>query len=185
MRDPIQALLNAIDREDGGVAIVFCPDLGLRDWLVDQVEGLVPDDVPTIRVSNVEAALRVPSLLALLIPQNEREVVVELDGSRDRILADPVRTQPIVLFLLRDGDGERALTSEAPSLRSWVSGSDPDPEALAAAPVRVDVSIERERFKDRTGLTPQDWLREWRAERLARNAENYAHATWAGFLVQP
>jgi hypothetical protein len=185
MRDPIRSLLNALDREGAGVSIVFCPDLGLRDWLVEQVEGLVPDDVPSIRVANVEAALQKPNRLALLIPQNEREVVLELDGSRDRILADPVRTQPIVLFLLRDGDGQRALALEVPSLRSWVSGSDADPEALAAAPVRVDVCNERERFQERTGLPPEDWLREWRAERLTRDAENYAHAIWADFLVQP
>jgi hypothetical protein len=178
MRDPIQALLNAIDREDGGVAIVFCPDLGLRDWLVDQVEGLVPDDVPTIRVSNVEAALRVPSLLALLIPQNEREVVVELDGSRDRILADPVRTQPIVLFLLRDGDGQRALALEAPSLRSWVGGSDADPEALA----EIDVAKERQSFEARHGATPEAWLKQWRTGTLKMTAANFRTAFDASLI---
>lgn len=178
MRDPIRALLNALDREGAGVSIVYCPDLGLRDWLVEQVEGLMPDDVRTIRVSTVEDALREPSRLALLIPQNEREVVLELDGSRDRILGDPPRTQPIVLFLLRDGDGQAALTSKAPSLRRWVSGSDADPEALA----EIDVAKERQSFEARHHATPEVWLKQWRTGTLKMTAANFRTAFDASLI---
>ena len=124
MRDATQSILNAIDRDPGGVAVVWCPDYGLREWLVGQVESLAPEGVETLRVTDVEHALAEPARLVLLIPENERTVVLDLDASRDRIVGDPARTQPIVLFLLRKGDGEQALAGEAPSLWSWVSGSD-------------------------------------------------------------
>src|SRR6187402_3360243 len=131
MRNAVQSMLNAVDREAGGVAMVLCPDFGLRDWLVEQVESLAPEAAHALRVSNVEAALAEPKRLVLLIPRDEREAVLDLDASRDRILQEPARSQPIVLFLLRAGDGERALANEAPSLRSWIGGSDADPESLA------------------------------------------------------
>ncbi|MFO7564499.1 MAG: hypothetical protein R6X02_17775 [Enhygromyxa sp.] len=178
MRNAIQSLLNAIDREAGGVAVVWCPDYGLRDWLVEQVESLVPDTARALRVTDVEAALCEPDRLVLLIPQNERSVVLDLDASRDRILADPPRSQPLVLFLLRDGDGERALASEAPSLRSWVSGSDADPEALA----EIDVAKERAAFVAAHGVTPEVWLDRWRSGASSMSGENFRIAFDASLL---
>lgn len=178
MRSAIESLLNAIDRETGGVAVVRCPDFGLRDWLVEQVESLVSASAQAHRVADAEAALREPNRLALLVPNNEREVVLDLDGSRDRILEDHPRTQPIVLFLLRDGDGELALAREAPSLRSWVSGSDADPEAIA----EVDVDQERRAFEARHGVSPEAWLVRWRDEDLPMTATNFRTAYDASLL---
>jgi len=178
VRNAIESLLNAIGREAGGVAIILCPDYGLRDWLVEQVESLVAIETPALRVYDVEAALAEPSRLVLLIPNNEREVVLDLDASRDRILQDPARSQPIVLFLLRDGDGERALANEAPSLRSWISGSDADPEKLA----EVDVPGERAAFVAKYGVTPEAWLAQWRSGALPESGENYRTAYDALFI---
>lgn len=172
MRNAIQSLLNAIDRDPGGVAIVLCPDFGLRDWLVEQVETLIPEGTSALRVSEVEAALAEPTRLVLLIPKDEREAVLDLDASRDRILQEPGRTQPIVLFLLRDGDGERTLANDAPSLRSWVGGSDADPEKLA----EIDVPKERAAFETKHGVTPEAWLAQWRSGALPQNGENYRTA---------
>jgi hypothetical protein len=172
VRNAIQVLLNAIDRDPSGVAVVRCPDLGLRDWLVQQVEGLAPTDAQPLRTDSVEVALGVPDRLALLIPGDERETVLELDASRDRILQEPERTQPIVLFLLRDGDGEAALRTEAPSLRSWVSGSDADPESLA----QVDVPTERAAFERKHGLSPEAWLDRWRSGELLESGQNFRTA---------
>ena len=169
MRNAIESLLNAIDRDPGGVAVVLCPDFGLRDWLVEEVESLVSDGVNAIRVTDVEAALAEPTRLVLLIPRDEREVVLDLDASRDRVLQEPVRTQPIVLFLLHDGDGERTLANEAPSLRSWIGGSDADPEKLA----EIDVPGERVIFEAKHGLTPEEWLGQWRSGALHQAGANY------------
>lgn len=146
MREPSIALLGAIERDVGGLAIVTCPDLDLRDWLVAEVESLVPTDAHAFRTRSVREALDAPDRLALLIPVNEAEVVRELDGCRDQAL-EPARTQPLVLFLLRHGDGYQTLAAEAPSVWSWASGSIVDPEALA----ELDLDAERARFCDETG----------------------------------
>lgn len=172
MRNAIESMLNAVDRDPGGVAVVLCPDFGLREWLVEQLESLVPEEARSMRVSDVEAALGEPTRLVLLIPEDERVAVRDLDGSRDMILEAPGRSQPIVLFLLRDGDGERALASEAPSLRSWISGSDVDPEALA----EVDVPKERAAFEAEHGMTPEAWLAQWRSAELPETGANFRSA---------
>lgn len=180
MRNAVQSLLNAIDRDPGGVAIVLCPDFGLRDWLVEQVESLIPEGAKAIRATEVEAALEEPARLVLLIPKDEREAVRDLDASRDRMLQDPGRSQPIVLFLLRDGDGECALANDAPSLRSWVSGSDADPEKLA----EIDVPKERGAFETKHGVTPEAWLEQWRSGALPEAASNFRTAHEAMLLEE-
>lgn len=181
MRDPILSMLNAIDREAGGIAIIRYPDFGLLDWLVDQVKSLVPDDTSILRASTVDEALEAPERLVLLVPSDEREAVLDLDASRDRVLrADVRRSQPIVLFLLTDGQGNDALTTSAPSLRSWVSGSDTDPEELA----RIDVAAERERFAREHGATPEEWLARWRAGEVPESGVNYRTAYDAAMLDQ-
>jgi hypothetical protein len=132
VRDSIAAILSAVERDVGGVAIVWCPDLGLREWLVGEVEALVSSDRQPVRVTSLDAALAAHDRMALWLPTNEREAVLALDGSRD-LLRNPEhpRTQPIVLFLIRGADGARALRDEATSLWSIVVGSDVDPEALS------------------------------------------------------
>jgi hypothetical protein len=172
MRNAIESLLNAINRDPGGVAIVLCPDFGLRDWLAEQVESLAPDGANTLRVTDVEAALAEPSRLVLLIPNDEREAVLDLDASRDRVLQEPGRTQPIVMFLLRDGDGERTLANEAPSLRSWIGGGDADPEKLA----EIDVPKERAAFEAKHGMRPEAWLAQWRSGALSETASDFRTA---------
>lgn len=178
MRNAIQSLLNAVDRDTGGVAVVLCPDFGLRDWLVEQVESLVPEGGRALRVTDVESALAEPTRLVLLIPRDEREAVLELDASRDRILQEPRRSQPIVLFLLRAGDGERTLANEAPSLRSWIGGSDADPERLA----EIDAPRERAAFEAKHGATPEAWLAQWRSGALPETGENFRTAHQAMLL---
>ena len=180
MRDPVQAMINAIERDKGGVAVVWCPDLGLRDWLVGEVESIASADAQPVRKDDVEPALAEPSRLILLIPQNEREVVLDLDASRDRLL-ETQRTQPIVLFLIRGGDGQRTLGAEAISLASWIGGSDADPDALA----QVDPNAERVNFQHELGMTPEVWLDRWRSGSLPRTAENFRTAYRAMLLEAP
>lgn len=178
MRNAVQSMLNAVGRDTGGVSVIRCPDYGLREWLVEQVESLVPADARPLRSTDVDAALAEPDRLVLLVPDDEREVVIDLDASRDRMLQDPARTQPIVLFLLRGGVGEEALAREAPSLRSWLNGSDADPEALAA----IDVSKERDAFERDHGTDPETWLWRWRSGDFAETGDNFRTAYEAALL---
>ena len=172
-----QALLSAIGRDLGGIAVVWCPDLGLRDWLVEEVAGLAaPDDSP-VQVSSIEDVIKAPHRMVLLVPNDERAVVEELEGRRDQLLADPPRTQPVILFLLRDGDG-RVELARSPSLSSWIRGSDVDPDQLA----EVDVTSERARFEAETGQSAEAWLRDWRTGSIHRNGETFARAYWAALL---
>ena len=86
-----------------------------------------------------------------------------------------------MLFLLRKGDGERALAEKAPSLSSWVRGSDADPEALA----EINVPRERQRFQDQSGMTPESWLNGWRSGATPRSGQTYSLAYWAMLLERP
>lgn len=175
--NPTQALISAIERDLGGVAVVWCPDLGLRDWLVDEVAGLAASSAAPFLTASVDAAINTPERMVLLVPDDERAVVEELEGRRDQLLADPPRTQPVVLFLLRDGDGQIAL-AKAPSLSSWVRGSDVDPDRIA----EVDTASERARFQAEMGRSVEDWLAAWRAGDLPRDGESFARAYWAALL---
>jgi hypothetical protein len=177
MRDPIESLASAIERDKGGVAIVWCPDLGLREWLVGEVESLAPTAARPIRAATVEEAIGAVDRMVLLVPADEREVVLDLDASRDRLL-EPARAHPVVLFLLRNGDGQQTLAKEAPSLWSWAAGSDADPEALA----EIDPAAERAAFEAKHGATPETWLARWRAGEIARSAESLSVAYRAMLL---
>jgi hypothetical protein len=179
MRDPMQAVMGALERDVGGVAIIWCPDLGLRDWLVGEVESVATADAQPFRTSSVEEAIASPTRMALLVPANEREVVLDLDGSRDLLHhPDHPRSQPIVLFLLRMGEGKRVLATEAISLSSWLAGNEADPEALA----QIDVAAEQAAFEGEVGVTLAEWLSSWRSERLPQTGENLRRAYHAMVL---
>lgn len=169
MRDPIRSTLGAIERDVGGIAIVWCPDFGLRQWLVGEVESLVPSNRGAFRTASLEEALAAPDRLALWVPADETEAVLDLDGSRDRLRNDErPRTQPIVLFLLRHGDGKDALERLTTSLWSITGGSDVDPEDLA----EIDLPVERQLFEEDYGRTPEAWLEDWRKDAMPLTSEN-------------
>jgi hypothetical protein len=179
MNNPTQALMSAMARDPGGVAVVWCPDLDLRDWLIAEVEGLARPDARPISTASVSDAVEARDRMVLLVPRNERAVVEQLEGCRDQLL-EGMRTQPVILFLLRDGDGRVAL-ADAPGLSSWVRGSDVDPHKLA----EIDVVADRARFEAETGQSVYDWLAEWRAGRIPRNGKTFGQAYWAALLEPP
>lgn len=176
MRSPMDVVVNAVDRDVGGVVIVWCPDLGLREWLVGEVQSVVDLAARPFRAETLDAALTQPLRMALLVPGDEREMVRDLDGARDRLI-ETGRTQPIVLFLLRDGDGRREL-ERLPSLASWIEGSDADPEKVA----EIDVVAERAAFVREVGESPEEFLTKWRAEKLTNDARNLNLSYWATLL---
>lgn len=182
MRDPVQATLSAVERDLGGVAIVWCPDLGLREWLVDEVESLLSSDCRAFRTNTLEQALANPDRLALWTPDDEMEAVLDLDGSRDRLRNDEhPRTQPVVLFLLRHGDGAATLAAQTTSLWSVIGGSDVDPERLA----EIDVAAERASFENETGRSPEHWLRAWGDDAFPRDATSFGTYYRAKLLESP
>lgn len=68
MRDPIEAILGALDRDPGGIVIIWSPqDAGIRDWLVSQVRSLAAERAP-VEAHEVDEALQWPDRLVLLVP---------------------------------------------------------------------------------------------------------------------
>ncbi|MBI5368739.1 MAG: hypothetical protein HZA54_17015 [Planctomycetes bacterium] len=157
MRDPSLNVVIALGEYQGGVAVAYYADPIRRDWLLGEIESHAPSaDQPALRTSSVDEAIAYPDRLVFVVPRDEAATVEELDALRDRLLMPP-RRLPVVLFLLRDGPGERAL-ARCPGLASIVRGRDPDWDLLA----RADVDLERARFERETGLSPQAWLRKWK-----------------------
>jgi hypothetical protein len=181
-RTPEETLQHTIQNGSGDVAVVWASDFGLRDWLVNAVERLASPSLTKVRVSDVASALQTAASLVLLIPTDEREVVLDLDASRDALLDAEGPSRTLVLFLVRGGDGERALAADAPSLRSWIASRSVDPDAIADEPEVASAEDERARFFESTGQSPSDWLRAWRSDSIERNAMNYARSVWASFL---
>jgi hypothetical protein len=178
MRDPVSAILKAVARETSGIVVVWVPDLDLRGWVVDLVRGLTLELDP-VQKTDVEGVLAEPSRLVLLVPQDERETVLDLEGSLDRLL-EPSRTRPVVLFLERSGVG-RALLAKSACLASWVRARDVDPEELA----EIDVPKKRIAFESKHGVTPEVWLTKWRLGALPKSGENYRELFDATLLEVP
>jgi hypothetical protein len=176
MRDPSSSIAALVAGDRGGLAVVYYPDYGLRDWIVSEVETIASAQEDPVRVNNVDQALDHPGRLVLLLPSIEQAVVEELDARREHFLEPPDR-RPVVLFLLRGGDGAQAL-AKAPALASWVRGHDPDPELLA----EVDVEAERCAFARKNGSTPEEWLARWRGDALPKDPPTLALAYHAMLL---
>ncbi len=148
MGDPAARLWSAV-RPGLPLALVFYPDLGLKDEVAAEVESFFPPDTELRRLESVDDAVGHPNALVLLFPTNEKGALEALEGRRDMLLD---RELPIVVFILRHGDGARELP-HLPGLAGWVRGRDVDPEEQA----EVDLAAEREDFRAETGLTPDEW----------------------------
>lgn len=143
--DLTRALSMALHRDPGGLAIVWYPEHAMLGWLIEQIESLRPPGRQCLRVASFAEAFAAPDELVIVVPTNERQVVFDFDDNRERIL-ERHRTCPIVLMLLRDGSGQRALL-DAPGLMSWVRGRDPD----------LEFKAQQRLFGETTGLEPEEW----------------------------
>jgi hypothetical protein len=129
------------------------------------------------RSSRVEDAFSNEPVLLLLVPEDERKAVELLEGGRELMRG---RTVPAVLFLLRGGEAERAL-AELPALASWTRGAQVDPANVG----EINVEEERARFLQDAGCSPEDWLADFRAGRIADSAENLLRSHQAMLLERP
>jgi hypothetical protein len=173
MRDASAALWKAL-RSGTPIIIVLYEDAGTREEIIAEMEALAPQTHNALKSPDVEEAFRNTSSLLFIVPPDERQAILTLDGRRDALLD---RYAPVVLLLVRDGDGIRTL-SEAPGLASWVQGSEVDPHQLA----QIDLQTERTSFKKETGLWPEDWLNAYRSGQIPDTLENSLLATKAGLL---
>lgn len=176
MREATSDLASILERSPGMV-IVYYFENDARERLLADVVSLAPP-ADSKRTASLGEALANPDSLILLTPEDEANAVVDLDGSRDRFLLPP-RTQPVVLFLLRGGDGERALTT-CPSLASWVRGQEIDPDKMA----QIDGPAGRAKFEQEAGSTPEQWLLAWRSGGLPSTATNLARSYHAMLLEE-
>lgn len=174
MADPVAQVWNALQSGASPIVVVYYADLGLRSAVVDEVVSIAPPDWVVHRCTSVVEALEHPDRLVLLCPQEERTVIEDLDGIRDAFAG---RSVPVVLFLLRDGDGARYLRDTL-GLVGWVRGSEIDPDLAAA----IDEQTERERFEAQTGATVEEWLGRYRAGLEQNDPSGLATTYWALLL---
>lgn len=163
MRDATGALWKLVHTQTP-MGLVIYSDHSQRSELIQELELLVPSGLPVLRTSSVDEVSAHPDKLILLTPLDEAGAVLTLDGRREQFLN---RRVPMLLFLLRGGEGLKAL-SEAPGLASWLNGSEVEPERLQS----IDLESQTRAFLERTGKTPEAWLDSYKAGEIPETFEN-------------
>ena len=168
--------LAALLEWDEPLAVGFYPDLAARQSLMEQVRALVANR-NIEEVTGVDEALALvsgsttssgdevpssPSRLIVIEPHSEPEAVAALDQNRDQFASKGVQ---VLLLLLRNGTGERAL-ADAPQLASFARS------ASFEVPSEPDKSEAVKDFATRHGSSPQEWLEKWRRGELPDTTEN-------------
>jgi hypothetical protein len=146
------------------LGLVIYSDYTQRDELISELELLAPSGIQVLRATTLDEAHPLAKALVLLTPPDEGATVLELDGRREHFLD---RQVPLLLFLLRGGEGLRVL-ADAPGLASWLSGSEVEPERLQ----NLDVEAETRAFLERTGKSPEAWLAAYAAGEVPESFEN-------------
>ncbi len=174
MHDSASAIWTSLHSGATPVVIVFYGDFGLRRETIAEVLSVAPPAWPAFETRSVDEALARPESLVLLVPDDERAAVEELDGLRD---AFRERRLPVVLFLLSDGDGARLLP-ECLSLPGWIRGG-----VVDMAADEVDERVERERFLSLAGCSPEEWLTRYRGGGVDASAASMAR-TYRAMLIE-
>lgn len=146
------------------IGLVIYSDYEQRNELITELELLAPSGIQVLRVTTPDEAHSHPKALVLLTPPDEGATVLELDGRREQFVD---RQVPLLLFLIRGGEGLRVL-ADAPGLASWLNGSEVEPERLQ----NLDVAAETQAFIQRTGKNPTEWLAAYEAGTLPETFEN-------------
>lgn len=176
MTNPTASLASALDRDTAAFVVVYYAEDEARERIMAEVDSLVSPSTPRLVTDDIDAALTHPDTLVFLLPNDEQDAVLTLDGMREHF-TQPPRRQPVVLFLLRDGSGPRALPHAA-GFASWIRGQELDPDREA----EIEPEVERAAFMKRTGKLPEAWLADWRAAGEPLNAETIALSFRAKFL---
>ncbi len=166
MHDALYEIANALEREPGGIVVIYYRDRDALEWVLSDVRAV--SGQPGVLVSTVDEAIAHHDALVFLDGPNGAGLVRELAEKRDRVL-EPPRQFPLVLFLLRGGSGTEELKFQ-PALASAVRGSDIDPDEAST----IDVASGRSQFEAQTGVTPEAWLAEHQDETARTNAETLA-----------
>jgi hypothetical protein len=146
------------------LSLVLYSSPAALDDVLETVQLVAPDGMKLLRTRDVEDAFARPDVPLLLTPDQEALAVATLDGRREALLE---RTATAILFLLKDGSGERELKGRAFGLASWLQGREFDPE-----PAEIDVAHERARFAEVTGRLPDAWLAAWGLGEIPDTLEN-------------
>ena len=150
-------------QEGTPLGLVLYPDLGALGDVIETVQLVAPESLRFIYTRDVEDAFTRLASPLLLTPDDEVATVRTLDGRREALLS---REAPVILFLLKGGEGERALR-HAPGLASWLQGRAFDPE-----PAVVELERERAAFEGLAGRTPRAFLAAWNQGELPDTLTN-------------
>lgn len=165
MRDSTAALWKLL-RSNDPIACVLYEDWAAREQLIELAYLVAPNAYEVHRTEAVADAVRddLRRTLLLLAPTNEVDAVRALDASLDAIRE---RSAPVVLFLLRRGAGRKEIGA-SDRLSVLLDHQELDPEDLDT----FEIELERQRFIDQVGQTPEAWLAAWRGGELADTKEN-------------
>jgi hypothetical protein len=165
MRESTAALWKLV-RSNDPIACVLYEDWAAREQLIELSYLVAPSTYDVHRIESVAQALREDLLgtLLLLAPTEEALAVHALEASFDALQQ---RTAPVVIFLLRRGAGRKAI-GESPRLSALLGHQELDPEDLDT----FEIELERQRFIDQVGQTPEAWLAAWREGKLPHTAAN-------------
>jgi hypothetical protein len=142
-------LWRQLQEGDAPLSLVLYSSPAALEEVIETVRLVAPEALKLVRTRDVEDVFTKPGVSLLLTPDDELASVVTLDGRREALVD---RTATAILFLLKDGSGERELR-RAFGLASWLQGREFDPE-----PAQLHVEEERARFARDTGRSPDAWL---------------------------
>lgn len=175
MADPTAEVWNALNSGATPIVVVYYPDLGVRREAVASVASIASPRWAIHETTSIMDALAHPDDLVFLLPDDELAAVEDLDGLRDAFGA---RSLPMVLFLVRGGDGVRALPTTL-GLVGWIRGNDVDPDLAA----EIDEKAERRVFEQLTGESVEAWLGRYRKGDVPTDARGLAR-TYRALLLE-
>lgn len=135
------------------IVVILYKDLQDRQSRVELVRQLIEEGDRLTIAESVDEALRSPQVPVLLLPSDEAQAVDDLAARRDSF---SLRSLPCVVLLQRGGSGDDAL-SRHPFLMSWLEGQILDLGSLEL------ITDTEDAFRADTGMSPDQWLRAWRA----------------------
>lgn len=167
MRDGTTELFALVNSEPlPPLAVVKYEMPETRAEILELLPALAPSALKSRVITDVEDAFGSPDELLLLTPADETAALYTLAGRREALGA---RTAPLVLFLLRGGRAlEKLSDPDLAGLLGWLRGNIRDPHLGQS----IDLEVERQRFQEEAGQTPESFLRAFRSGELPDTSDN-------------